>query len=73
MKLARLEVPLNLPSNNTSCTATVTLYVIPYMKKQQAHPCDHSIKKISHFHDHRVCVTQARVYAKPVDLRLEVQ
>lgn len=43
------------------------------MKKQQAHPYDHNIKKIAHFHDHKVYVIQARVCAMQVDLQLEVQ
>lgn len=43
------------------------------MMKQQASRRDHNIKKTAHFHDHRVCVTLAIVYAMPADLLWEVQ
>lgn len=42
------------------------------MMKPQASPHDHSIKKTTHFHDHKVCETLATVYCMPVDLQLEV-
>lgn len=46
---------------------------IPYMMKQQASRCGHSIVKTVHSHDHKVYATLAIMYSMLADLQWEVR